>query len=87
MDYIRAMKMQPNYNPNTRHCLVGLDADLVMLSLATHEPHIFLLRNQVDFSRPSVRSALPAFCSCPWVSSSFRPADGVEEHKECHREH
>lgn len=49
VDFIRRRKMQPDYEPNETHCMYGLDADLVMLALATHEPHFLLLREVVAF--------------------------------------
>ncbi|KAK2459914.1 hypothetical protein APHAL10511_008114 [Amanita phalloides] len=54
MEYIRLARAQPDYNPNVRHCLYGLDADLVMLGLLSHDPHFCLLREEVKFG-PSTR--------------------------------
>jgi len=58
MDYIRETKAMwneeepekshPHWKPELTHVLYGLDADLIMLGLVTHEPNFLLLREKMS---------------------------------------
>jgi 5'-3' exoribonuclease 1 len=53
MEYIQLSRAQPDYDLNIRHRLYGLDVDLVMLRLLSHDPHFFLLMKEVKFGPSS----------------------------------
>jgi 5'-3' exoribonuclease 2 len=55
MDFVRSQRASPDHDPNTSHVIYGLDADLIMLGLATHEPYFRVLREDVFFQEGKAR--------------------------------
>lgn len=85
MDFVRSQRASPDHDPNTRHVIYGLDADLIMLGLATHEPHFRVLREDVFFQDSKAR--LCKLCGQKGHEArncrgEAKPKDGEEEEKD-----
>jgi 5'-3' exoribonuclease 2 len=85
MEFVRSQRGSPDHDPNTRHVIYGLDADLIMLGLATHEPHFRVLREDVFFQE--TKSRMCKICgqkghdekNCKGEARDASEAEGIEK--------
>jgi len=83
IEFVRRQRTLASYDPNTSHCIYGLDADLIMLALATHEPHFYVLREVVFFGGKHRSLCLSCYNTghkrehCPYVNPEAAATAGV----------
>ncbi|KAK7342041.1 hypothetical protein VNO80_24983 [Phaseolus coccineus] len=75
MSYIRKQRSLQEYDPNTSHCLYGSDADLIMLAMATHEPHFSILREDVSVQQHPKVAAKPFKFLHIWLLREYLELD------------
>lgn len=87
MNFVRSQRAMPTHDPNTRHVIYGLDADLIMLGLATHEPHFRVLREDVFYDsgkdktceRCGRKGHIQANCEFPDTTEKLTEEQAKEE--------
>ena len=71
LDYIRKQKQENNYGPTLSHCMYGLDADLILLGLASHQQSFTILREKFDPKQPKLCQI------CYQFNHHFRNCKGI----------
>eukprot|EP01059_Diplonema_ambulator_P025586 TRINITY_DN4266_c1_g1_i1.p1 TRINITY_DN4266_c1_g1~~TRINITY_DN4266_c1_g1_i1.p1 ORF type:complete len:922 (+),score=164.52 TRINITY_DN4266_c1_g1_i1:72-2837(+) len=87
MNYIRSCRTQRDYDHNTRHCVYGLDADLVMLALTTHEPYFSVIRDHINPRDPNTKGRDKATCPLGYSNYDFLHCNIVREYLEADLHH
>ena len=82
IQYIKRQRLQDGYKPNTTHCIVGEDADLIMRALSIRTPHMYILRgasrrqSSFKYLVVSVIEGYFAKCFQPILNNSNIPDEG-----------
>ena len=61
IQHIKRQRLAKDYDPNTKHCIVGEDADLIMLAMSIHSPHIYILRGALPPRSPRPNVEYPKY--------------------------
>lgn len=74
MDFVRAQRLEPDYDPNKRHVIYGLDADIIFLGLASHEPYWTILRERINEAKEIPKQQKPE------EKKEDNPNDLIDQH-------